>query len=1632
MSNCLTALVFLIVCANSVHSQVRYYITPSLNDSCPQDLCLTLSDFATNSNSYYRNKTSLALCFMPGHHILDRDLSLSHADSFSMTNDVRENENETVFIECVNKSGRFEISNANFVSVNGMHFYGCGGNEVSQVVNFIVEDAIFQGVEADGKSSSSLVINEVNNASIQRSIFISNTPSSNISEQHPKLNSNKAKLDYVFLKRNPQLTVGGAMNVAFSNVSIVKSKFVQNTAEIGGALFAHNSSLHIASSTFTNNRANIGGVMVTCGSSVNIGNSSFNTNTAEMFGGVMVTYKDSLTVIGTTFINNSAGIESGVIEAYDSLFSIVCSSMSDNTAQESCGVICLVGGSFSIGGSNFTNNTAYYDGGVLRTHNECTVSITSAQFTNNTAGVGGVIYASGRSAFSITGCTFTSNSVTDGNGGVMATYEGESLFIITNSTFTKNNAIYGGGVMCFFDISSCSVTNSYFTHNSAADGGVLFTLFKSSFNISNSTFTMNSAYDSGGVIFTHLGESSLTIIDSVFSNNSGTDGGVLYTFEAYASFIIISSSFTNNHATDSGGVLLTSHSSFNITNSTFASNTASADGGVVKTFFGESFINIISCTFTNNSADIGGGVVGTLYSETSFNIIDSTFAHNSATRGGVMGIDDESSFRITRSLFTGNTAANYGGVIHCTQGSFDIRNSSFRINKAKIYGGIMFNKECSTHIANSMFQHNLGSLYTFNSKLSLSGQTRFENCGKPLFAKMAPDNHEAHTLQEGGAITSFKSTVNFTGVSNLSNNKASRGGAVLAIESTIVVYGRVTIANNTAANNNGGGVSLHQSELEIRGHCSISHNLATQGGGISATSSTIAVYQPGMLKFFNNRAENGSGIYLEVNAKLYILKNNIQYYRGDIQPLVFDSNRANYGGAVYVADGTNSGACSIDTECFMQTFALYGEGESERGKLSNVIFSGNTATKHGDVLFGGLLDRCVPSPFAEVSLTLHPVHSGVDYIVTISNIARNSISSPPIRLCFCNSDQEPECSYQPTPIKVKKGEPFNMSLVAVDQVNHTVVASIISSLSSHDGGFSEGQQTQHVGRNCTDLRFNVFSPHDAERISLYADGPCGSSEPSTRHLDVYFTDCICPIGFEPSSSELTRCICTCDSKLIPYITSCNSTTKSLLRMNTISWITYTNDTDPPGYVIHPNCPYDYCESPTRNVNINFNIPNGADSQCAHNRMGLLCGACQEHFSLSLGSSRCLQCESYWPAVFIVILLAAFIAGFLLVIVLLVLNMTVAVGLVNSFIFYANIVGANSTVFFPQSETSFPMIFVAWLNLDIGIDVCFIDGLDVYTKTWLQLFFPLYIISLVIIVIVVSHYSPRFTRLIGKRDPVATLATLILLSYNKLLSIIVAALSFAVLEYPDDSRETVWLPDSNVKYFQGKHIALTIVAVFIILIGVPYTALLLLWQWLVRLPDSKVFKWTSKTRLNAFVMAYHIPYNSIYRYWTGLLLFVRVILYITASVTASANPQTFLLVTIILIAGLLLFKGIVGSRVYKKSIIDIFETIIFFNLIALTAFSLYDFKTDVTKQTVVAYISTTITLILLIAAFIYHLTLLARKHKATEVKEYPLMSCQSPKAEVTHTFVEIPKLHNQCLPLETNGDEVGNNSAKRHN
>ena len=171
------------------------------------------------------------------------------------------------------------------------------------------------------------------------------------------------------------------------------------------------------------------------------------------------------------------------------------------------------------------------------------------------------------------------------------------------------------------------------------------------------------------------------------------------------------------------------------------------------------------------------------------------------------------------------------------------------------------------------------------------------------------------------------------------------------------------------------------------------------------------------------------------------------------------------------------------------------------------------------------------------------------------------------------------------------------------------------------------------------------------------------------------------------------------------------------------------------------------------------------------------------------------------------------------------KLTVATGTLSGLLFYANIVGPNRTIFLPVESTDAFSVFIAWLNLDFGIETCFYDGMDAYSKTWLQFVFPVYIWLLVGLIILVSHFSHRFANLLGN-NPVSVLATLILLSYTKILRTLIAAFYITYLEYPTYNKG-VWLYDANIDHLSGKHIPLFVVAVLVLLfLFLPYTLLLL--------------------------------------------------------------------------------------------------------------------------------------------------------------------------------------------------------------
>ena len=1217
---------------------------------------------------------------------------------------------------------------------------------------------------------------------------------------------------------------------------------------------------------------------------------------------------------------------------------------------------------------------AYVGGAVIATHSN--VTIVKSIFIGNSAEVGGAIFATLGSNIVLINSTFLENSATN----CFHSFSCYGGILYSENGFTETNSGHTIPKQTWVELFGCEFRDSTATY------GVVLTAFNCTVNITSSKFYNNTAEERGGVLWVQT-HSILTVTDSEIANNVAlrNGGGVMYMTDSSNVTINVSRVY-NNFATNSGGVIDSYTICFvTVYESTFWNNTALQFGGAIAISDGStasigesqfigmsaeyggvlyidrqgddpylkqlSVVVIYSSQFWNNTVLECGGAISLLH--TRMTIEKSQFHNNVAFQGGVLCTQREpSTIIISDSLFNGNKAGGTGGVFDIVYASnFTISRSIF-INNLAHYGGVL----------------EVG-------RISLSLQD------------VTFTNNQAHV---GGAIRSLQCDVFLGGMCNLTNNGALIGGAIGAIESILKASDAVVVLNNNIAYESGGGLYLYRSDIYFQHNSTTEFlgNTATRrGGGIYAINSFITVVSEGdpdvesSVHFTENTAALGGGVNLELSSELYILLKISINYTVNIFNVRFTANTADYGGAIYVADETNFKTCATleDSEdgtfCFLQVISLL---KVDFHDLSSVEFVQNTAHTLGPTLFGGLLDRCTLSENAKNFIGQKHI-DGVTYFRNISSITNDSltdtISSSPVRLCFCTPNGQPECGYLPPfPTQVKKGEKFNVSLVAVDQVNHTMTNVKIQSFLHYSGsGLGEGQMTQVTKDGCTNLTYSVFSPHNSEKLTLYADGPCSLAGKSRRKISVEFLNCSCPVGFQPEQLEenATNCECVCDSKLHPYITdpNCDPHTGTLLRTGNF-WVTYINTSGDYGYLTYSHCPFDYCLPPSPSIQINLNVVNGADVQCANNRFGLLCGSCKPGLSLSLGSSRCIPCTKAWHKDIAVVLTTAFLSGIVLVVMLLALNLTVAVGTLNGLIFYANIVGANSSTFFPSSRTKFLSVFISWLNLEVGFDACFFEGMDTYWKAWLQLAFPTYIIFLVVTVIIISEHSMRFSKLIAKKNPVATLATLILLSYTKFLRIIITSLSFATLSYPDGSRRVVWLPDATVEYLSGKHIALFILATVVLLVSTLYTLLLFFWQWLLRHQDKKVFKWIRYQRLCHFIEPYHGPYIFKHRYWTGLLLLARVVLYLVFALNESSDPGVNLMAVAIVSCGLFFLKGHFG-RIYKNWIVDTVEMICYLNIALISIIKLFTLEAE-KDQTILACISGTITLTLLVVVLIYHI------------------------------------------------------------
>lgn len=420
-----------------------------------------------------------------------------------------------------------------------------------------------------------------------------------------------------------------------------------------------------------------------------------------------------------------------------------------------------------------------------------------------------------------------------------------------------------------------------------------------------------------------------------------------------------------------------------------------------------------------------------------------------------------------------------------------------------------------------------------------------------------------------------------------------------------------------------------------------------------------------------------------------------------------------------------------------------------------------------------------------------------------------------------------------------------------------------------------------------------------------------------------------------------------------------------------------------GVIYGNHCPLDYCIQDQ--VYLNLEAEEGSDHQCTFHRAGILCGGCKEGYSIAIGSNHCLNCTTNNNVALLLFFAAA---GPLLYAMISILGLTITKGTINGLIFYANIVWVYQNIIFTSSSDNanktqlseaknYFKLFIAWLNLDFGIEVCFIKGLDAFWKSLLQYAFPLYLWFIAWLVIMVysrmpihefQRRYPRLARIAAKiakitGKPVDVLATFIFLSYMKLLRTIVAAFSFALLQsYPQNTTENVWAIDGNVPYLRGKHIIVFILAFLSLIVTLVYTLYILV----VGLQSCEYTCRNDSTCINSGKLSLvtwfkrkldmplpvrdslFVPLKDKHRYWFGLLLLVCSILLVIFSVTYMINAQLNLLILLITASILLIYMG--WKKVYNSEVVWMLQALSLGNLIFLSGGILY------IKQSIIVYVS----------------------------------------------------------------------------
>ena len=869
------------------------------------------------------------------------------------------------------------------------------------------------------------------------------------------------------------------------------------------------------------------------------------------------------------------------------------------------------------------------------------------------------------------------------------------------------------------------------------------------------------------------------------------------------------------------------------------------------------------------------------FSENSTVLFDSNIARDD---GGAIFLAFHSSVTFkdnSTTLFINNTVANQ-------KFNFTLGVSSDNSNN---HGGAIFLTDHSNisfkGCSNVSFDSNIANINTIF--LSYGGAICLKNHSSVKFKENCTVTFNNNIANDGGAVyATLYSNVKFSGHSAVafSSNRASDNAGALYSQTNSVTFDNNTtvLFMNNRAGHDGGAMCFYNNSVIIKGNSIVTfaNNAASSHGGACGYHSVIILYLENATVTFtkNNAEKNGGALFLSGSF-------NVTFNKAEIK---FSYNSADVGGVAFTQLKPHVTVNFNITQSLLVGLTIFYNNRARiYGKSVFLSVNELLLSKHllgirkGDLQQGGLTEYFNTIPYKVV--LRHPaiICTEFDNDKYCMTYQVNNIMLGQVVTIY-------GCVYDYFDSLVKMITQFQISNLMYHE--------------NYDAHFLENilitcQPTQ--GFEISIVGNKIVSNDNLSNYSVMLTSlpPLQQWKSVSLKLSIQLSSC--HLGFQ-HNDESKKCECYNEGNIV----TCSGSTSAIKRGYWFGTVTEK--------LTVAICPINYCDFSCCETNNGYHqlLP-ARENQCASHRSGIVCGRCEEGYTLSY-SADCVsdnKCTVGWTLLVVTLTVLYWIA--IVVVVFAMMYFKLPIGYLYAITYYYSVIDVllNQDLHHFSSLHAVVIIISSVFKLTpqfLG-QLCLVKGLSGIDIQFIHYVHPLAVSIILVMISLSAKYSLRFSSFIS-RGIIHVICYLLLLSYTAMASTSLLLMRSLTL-HNVDTIFTYLSPD--IEYLHGRHIAYFIVAVMCtITIVIDLPLLLLLEPFL----NHKI----NFTRIKPLLDQFQGCYKDKYRWFAAYYMICRLVLVAIIIYSSNYFITQYLLVIISVIIALVPLI----TMPYNKEVLNMFD------------------------------------------------------------------------------------------------------------